>query len=242
MGLSTCTARSAPQESELRKNSLDTYSSLVAFPDKNRNCPVQDLERHNQPLPQALGQVPPVSCIFQALDCVQCTLEHLLSLSEMSNRGTCTAATDRQFSCFSVFSTCSFSLLKHLAVLGELQSMREVVGLPGKEQQPSHSTLTMTPVLNVEIVESVMGKGCDLFINTLSGIDWLQSPLTIGKRKKVLSRQDFIFWPTTPHRVYQMLHWSSQSQLAPKNLHHHHHSEKCVRRKGQQREAVIDQP
>lgn len=164
----------------------------------------------------------------------------------MENAQLCRATARQSFPVFplSMFSACSFSIpntWQHLVdcrAQGR-QDSQGIGGSPGKEQQPSHSTLTTRKVLHAERVEGVMEEGHDLSINTLFGSQYLH--WLLAKAKSWVD-EIFFFWPTTPHRVYQMLHCSWQSQLAPRNLHHHCDSKKCVRRKQQQGGAVTDWP
>lgn len=86
----------------------------------------------------------------------------------------------------SMFSACSFSIPNTWQPLVDSraqgrQDSQAIAGSPGKEQQPSHSTLTTRKVLHTGRVEGVMEKGHDLSINTLFGSQYLHWLLAKAK-------------------------------------------------------------
>lgn len=106
----------------------------------------------------------------------------------MENAQLCRATARQSFPVLSLsmFSACSFPTPNTWQPLVDCraqgrQDSQGIAGSPGKEQQPSHSTLTTRKVLHAERVEGVMEKGHDLSINTLFGSQYLHWLLAKAK-------------------------------------------------------------
>lgn len=175
------------------------FTCSLIFPAKNRNCPVWDLQRHNQSLPQTHVRsllksysFRPCSTMYNVPWSIFCHQQ--VRCQTMENAQLCRATARQSFPGFPFHVFClQLFHTQHLAALGGQQSTRKA-GFPGHSRQSWQGTATKSQHLDDQkSIAYWKGGRCNgerpwpVYKYSF----WKPvSPLAVGKGK-TLSRWDF---------------------------------------------------